>query len=173
MLMRRIIPCFDVADGRVVKGVSFVELRDAASNQGRLEELTGALDYNPAAKYTLEAKLAARTTIPANKPGTFSVEASWQPSADPKAGALGSGGGVAGRTNVVVGHPSNPAIAWIGSDGGGVWKTTNCCDATTTWRNTTDISANTEVIQNSAIGDLTLDPNYPRLTAINGLQNSV
>ena len=29
MLTRRIIPCFDVADGRVVKGVSFVELRDA------------------------------------------------------------------------------------------------------------------------------------------------
>ena len=29
MLTRRIIPCFDVADGRVVKGTSFVELRDA------------------------------------------------------------------------------------------------------------------------------------------------
>jgi cyclase len=29
MLMRRIIPCFDVDKGRVVKGVSFVELRDA------------------------------------------------------------------------------------------------------------------------------------------------
>ena len=29
MLTKRIIPCFDVADGRVVKGVSFVELRDA------------------------------------------------------------------------------------------------------------------------------------------------
>ncbi len=29
MLTRRIIPCFDVADGRVVKGISFVELRDA------------------------------------------------------------------------------------------------------------------------------------------------
>ncbi len=29
MLMRRIIPCFDVNNGRVVKGVSFVELRDA------------------------------------------------------------------------------------------------------------------------------------------------
>jgi cyclase len=28
-LTKRIIPCFDVADGRVVKGVSFVELRDA------------------------------------------------------------------------------------------------------------------------------------------------
>jgi imidazole glycerol-phosphate synthase subunit HisF len=29
MLMRRIIPCFDVDKGRVVKGVSFVSLRDA------------------------------------------------------------------------------------------------------------------------------------------------
>ncbi|MBI2766594.1 MAG: imidazole glycerol phosphate synthase subunit HisF [Chloroflexi bacterium] len=29
MLMRRIIPCFDVDRGRVVKGISFVELRDA------------------------------------------------------------------------------------------------------------------------------------------------
>ncbi len=29
MLTRRIIPCFDVDKGRVVKGVSFVELRDA------------------------------------------------------------------------------------------------------------------------------------------------
>jgi cyclase len=29
MLARRIIACLDVADGRVVKGVSFVDLRDA------------------------------------------------------------------------------------------------------------------------------------------------
>ena len=29
MLTRRIIPCLDVRDGRVVKGVSFVEHRDA------------------------------------------------------------------------------------------------------------------------------------------------
>src|SRR5947209_10857022 len=29
MLTKRIIPCFDVDKGRVVKGVSFVELRDA------------------------------------------------------------------------------------------------------------------------------------------------
>jgi cyclase len=29
MLTKRIIPCLDVADGRVVKGVKFVELRDA------------------------------------------------------------------------------------------------------------------------------------------------
>ena len=29
MLTRRIIPCLDVKDGRVVKGVQFLELRDA------------------------------------------------------------------------------------------------------------------------------------------------
>ena len=29
MLAKRIIPCFDVANGRVVKGVKFVDLRDA------------------------------------------------------------------------------------------------------------------------------------------------
>ncbi|MBK9657186.1 MAG: hypothetical protein IPO66_17750 [Rhodanobacteraceae bacterium] len=74
---------------------------------------------------------------------------------------LGTGGGESGRANVVLGHPTNPAIAWMGSNGGGVWKTTNCCDANTTWVNTTDNSANLEPIQNSAIGDMTLDPNNP------------
>ena len=29
MLAKRIIPCLDVKEGRVVKGVNFVELRDA------------------------------------------------------------------------------------------------------------------------------------------------
>ena len=29
MLTKRIIPCLDVKDGRVVKGVSFINLRDA------------------------------------------------------------------------------------------------------------------------------------------------
>ncbi|MDP7107758.1 MAG: HisA/HisF-related TIM barrel protein, partial [Roseibacillus sp.] len=29
MLAKRIIPCLDVTDGRVVKGVNFVDLRDA------------------------------------------------------------------------------------------------------------------------------------------------
>lgn len=29
MLSKRIIPCLDVKDGRVVKGVQFVQLRDA------------------------------------------------------------------------------------------------------------------------------------------------
>ena len=29
MLTKRVIPCLDVKDGRVVKGVNFVNLRDA------------------------------------------------------------------------------------------------------------------------------------------------
>ena len=44
MLTRRIIPCFDVDRGRVVKGVSFVELRDAGDpvELARLYDAEGA-----------------------------------------------------------------------------------------------------------------------------------
>ena len=44
MLTRRIIPCFDVDAGRVVKGVSFVELRDAGDpvELARLYDREGA-----------------------------------------------------------------------------------------------------------------------------------
>ncbi len=40
MLAKRIIPCLDVKDGRVVKGVNFVNLRDA----GDPVELAAAYD---------------------------------------------------------------------------------------------------------------------------------
>jgi cyclase len=44
MLSKRIIPCLDVKDGRVVKGVSFVELRDAGDpvESARAYEAQGA-----------------------------------------------------------------------------------------------------------------------------------
>ncbi len=64
---------------------------------------------------------------------------------------------IAGRTNVIISHPTNPAIAWMGSDGGGIWKTTNCCTAATEWRIKTDLPQ----IQNSAISDMTMDTNNP------------
>jgi hypothetical protein len=64
-------------------------------------------------------------------------------------------GGIAGRTNAVLFHPTDPTIAFLGSDGGGVWKTTNCCTVDTVWTNKTDIPE----IANSAIGDLSMDPN--------------
>ncbi|CAN0571191.1 unnamed protein product, partial [Laminaria digitata] len=44
MLKARIIPCLDVKDGRVVKGVNFVDLRDAGDpvEQARLYDAQGA-----------------------------------------------------------------------------------------------------------------------------------
>ena len=33
---------------------------------------------------------------------------------------------------------ANATVVYAGSDGGGVWKTTNCCSAATTWRVVTD-----------------------------------
>ena len=44
MLKTRIIPCLDVKDGRVVKGVNFVSLRDAGDpvEQARAYDAAGA-----------------------------------------------------------------------------------------------------------------------------------
>jgi imidazole glycerol-phosphate synthase subunit HisF len=44
MLAKRIIPCLDIKDGRVVKGVNFVQLRDAGDpvEQARLYDRAGA-----------------------------------------------------------------------------------------------------------------------------------
>jgi cyclase len=44
MLAKRIIPCLDIKDGRVVKGVNFVNLRDAGDpvEQARIYEQAGA-----------------------------------------------------------------------------------------------------------------------------------
>jgi len=66
-------------------------------------------------------------------------------------------GFVAGRVNVIVTHPTDASIAWIGTDGGGVWKTTNCCGADTQWRVTTDAPQ----IANIAIDALAIDPHDP------------
>ena len=35
MLAKRIIPCLDIKDGRVVKGISFLNLRDAGDPSSR------------------------------------------------------------------------------------------------------------------------------------------
>ncbi|MEX2080247.1 MAG: imidazole glycerol phosphate synthase subunit HisF [Dehalococcoidia bacterium] len=62
MLTRRIIPCFDVADGRVVKGISFVELRDA----GDPVELAQAYDREGADELVfldITASSDNRTTV--------------------------------------------------------------------------------------------------------------
>ena len=42
MLTKRIIPCLDIRDGRVVKGVNFVDIRDAG------DPVEAAVRYNEA-----------------------------------------------------------------------------------------------------------------------------
>src|SRR5579871_5100956 len=74
-------------------------------------------------------------------------------------------GNNAGRTNVILSDPDNPSVAWLGSDGGGVWKTTNCCSAATTWTAKTDLPE----ISTIAIGDISMDPvNHNTLYAATG-----
>lgn len=74
----------------------------------------------------------------------------------PLAGEGFGNGNNAGRTNVIVSDPDDPTIAYLGSDGGGVWKTTNCCSAATTWEVKTDFPE----VASMAIGDIAIDPNH-------------
>lgn len=62
---------------------------------------------------------------------------------------------VSGRTNVIAIDPVAPNVAYLGSNGGGVWKTTNCCSASTTWTSVTD----DPLLSTIAIGDIVIDPN--------------
>ncbi|MFZ1710565.1 MAG: hypothetical protein WAW20_18440 [Anaerolineae bacterium] len=62
---------------------------------------------------------------------------------------------VAGRTNVMAIDPVSTNVAYLGADGGGVWKTTNCCSAATTWAPVTD----DPLLATIAIGDIVIDPN--------------
>ena len=76
MLTKRIIPCFDVDNGRVVKGISFVELRDAGDPvelaatyaEGGADELVfldiTASSDNRTSVYELIARTADQIFIP-------------------------------------------------------------------------------------------------------------
>lgn len=75
---------------------------------------------------------------------------------------LNSGTKVAGRINVIAVDPSGPDInglhtVFAASDGGGLWKSTNCCSAATSWRNVTDDQA----IASTAIGEIHIEPSNP------------
>ncbi len=69
-------------------------------------------------------------------------------------------GMVSGRVNDIVVDPRGPdangnQTVFAASDGGGVWKSTNCCGTDTTWQVVTDQPD----IASIAIGDLHIDPN--------------
>lgn len=63
-----------------------------------------------------------------------------------------------GRVNDIVVDPTTTTlgsiVAYLGSDGGGVWKTTNCCSAATTWTPVTD----DPLLSTINIDTLTIDP---------------
>lgn len=70
----------------------------------------------------------------------------------------------AGRVNDIVVSPQplipgdpNSYRAFVASDGGGVWRSSNCCSAATTWEPVTDDPEFASI----AIGDLELDPSNP------------
>lgn len=74
----------------------------------------------------------------------------------------GGYGQVAGRANVIAVDPTGPDgeghyTVFAAADGGGVWKSTDCCDANTTWRNVTDQPD----IASIAIGDIYIEPSDP------------
>src|SRR5207248_62486 len=64
-----------------------------------------------------------------------------------------------GRVNSMAVDPTTTTngsiVAYAGSVGGGVWKTTNCCSASTTWTVTTD----DPLIASISIDTLAIDPN--------------
>ena len=63
-------------------------------------------------------------------------------------------GHVAGRVNVMAVDPVTPNVAYLGSVGGGVWKTTNCCTTATTWTPVTD----DPLVSTTSISDVHIDP---------------
>src|ERR1700730_6052566 len=66
-----------------------------------------------------------------------------------------------GRVNAIAVDPTTMIngniVAYLASVGGGVWKTTNCCSASTTWSVTTDVP----VLSTISVDTITIDPNNP------------
>jgi hypothetical protein len=65
---------------------------------------------------------------------------------------------VSGRVSAIAFTPGSPSIAYLAQDGGGIWKTTNCCTPATTWTVTTD---NPATVKTTTVDDVTVDPNHP------------
>jgi hypothetical protein len=60
---------------------------------------------------------------------------------------------VSGRVSAIAFDPANTSVAYLAQDGGGIWKTTNCCTPFTTWTVTTDGAS----VSTTATDDVTVD----------------
>ena len=72
-------------------------------------------------------------------------------------------GPVSGRVNAITireqGYTPGAGIAYIGVDGGGIWRSTDCCTPSTTWTVTTD----GPLVSTTSISDIAIDPNNPNV----------
>src|SRR5438552_14937675 len=66
---------------------------------------------------------------------------------------------VSGRVSAIAFDPVNTSVAYIAQDGGGIWKTTNCCSPATTWTVKTDGAS----VTTTAVDDVTVDPKNPNV----------
>jgi hypothetical protein len=64
-------------------------------------------------------------------------------------------GPVSGRVNAIMADPVMTNVVYVGSNGGGVWRSTNCCSSSSVFVPTTD-QADINAI---SISDITVDPN--------------
>jgi hypothetical protein len=64
-------------------------------------------------------------------------------------------GHVSGRVNDIEVDPVVTTTAYIAPVGGGIWKTTNCCTASTVWFPTTD----DPLLNTTSVDDISIDPN--------------
>ncbi|MDQ5824011.1 MAG: S-layer homology domain-containing protein [Chloroflexota bacterium] len=62
---------------------------------------------------------------------------------------------VSGRINSVLIDPTMTSTVYLGVSNGGIWKTTNCCTASTQWRPVTDDPSITTL----TIDEIVMDPN--------------
>jgi hypothetical protein len=73
-------------------------------------------------------------------------------------------GFVSGRVSAIAFDPTTltegARKVYIAPDGGGIWKSTNCCTPTTTWSATTENIAGSDV-STTAVDDVTIDPANP------------
>jgi hypothetical protein len=64
-----------------------------------------------------------------------------------------------GRVNTIAVDPTTTTngsiVAYLGSVGGGVWKTTNCCSSSTSW----SVTTNDPLLATISIDSVTIDPN--------------
>jgi len=64
-----------------------------------------------------------------------------------------------GRVNAIAVDPTTTTngsiVAYLGSVGGGVWKTTSCCNSSTSWSATTD----NPLLSTISVDSVTIDPN--------------